>query len=100
MRRLLVLIYTVAEGKATSCDHALCSARFLPVTTAKPLRLTADRLLRRDAGVALDEFVLTRRGHEASWRQIAADLLLTTDGILDITPEAIRQWFGEADQAA
>lgn len=64
--------------------------------TAQPLRLTADRLLRRDAGMPLDEFVLSRRGRDASWRSIAADLAVTTDGVLDVTAEAIRQWFAEA----
>lgn len=66
----------------------------------QPLRTTADRLLRRDHGMSLDEFVLPRRGSGEGWRRIAVDLALATDGVLNVTGEAIRLWFGESEPTA
>ncbi len=35
-----------------------------------------------------------------SWRLIARQLHTDTDGLVDVTPEALRQWHGEMEGAA
>lgn len=65
-----------------------------------PLRETADRLLRRDAGVGLDEFVARSRSNGAGWAEVADELAAATSGVLVISYESLRQWFGPPARAA
>lgn len=71
---------------------------FRLVSTSQPIRRTtaqlrADRILAE----GLDAFVLSRREQALprSWRLISRDLLEATDGMVDVTGEALRLWYAE-----
>lgn len=68
-----------------------------PNTAAKAL---ADRLLQRDGHGGLDDFVITRRRAEQTWRAIARDLAEVSDGVLDYPPETLRRWYLSEPAAA
>lgn len=56
-----------------------------------PTRILADTLL-PDGGLA--KFIADRRP-DRSWRMVARDLLETTNGRVDVTPETVRRWSAE-----
>lgn len=60
-------------------------------------RLTATRLYHERTGCNLDRDVLTLRAHGWSWRRIASEVVATTGGLVQVSHEALRQWFGDDD---
>lgn len=63
--------------------------------TPSPSQRLAEVLL----GTDLAEWVAERRDPEVrrSWRVIANELRRITDGQVDVTGEAVRQWYGHVD---
>jgi hypothetical protein len=47
-------------------------------------------------GRPLDGYVAEKRKANQSWESIAADLYNDTDGVVNVTREALRQWYGVA----
>jgi hypothetical protein len=66
------------------------------MTSRPPTQRLADLLL----GQSLDDFVLSRRAEERSWRLIARDLYERTNGQVDVTHETLRSWYGDAKAVA
>lgn len=66
------------------------------VTQRPPTQKLADLLL----GQSLDDFVLSRRADDRSWRLIARDLYERTNGQVDITYETLRSWYKDAQTDA
>lgn len=60
-------------------------------------RATATRLYHDRTGADLDRTVLTLRARGWSWRRIANDVVATTGGLVRVSHEALRQWFGDDD---
>lgn len=60
-------------------------------------RAIATRLYHERTGCNLDRQVLTLRDRGWSWRRIAADLTATTGGLVRVSHEGLRQWFGHLD---
>lgn len=70
----------------------------MTTTSPTPLRQLADFLLREKGG--LEDFVQRRRADGRSWRVIARDLYLATEGQADVSNETLRGWFPELDETA
>jgi len=59
--------------------------------------LTPTQRLAEALGVDLADFIASRRPAR-SWRLIARDLRDATDGQVDVTPETLRNWYGQQAQ--
>lgn len=67
--------------------------KLLPMTH----RSTLYRLLEKQLGASLSDYVTSRRPAQ-SWRAIAAEL---SDAIgVEVTHESLRNWFAEAEESA
>ena len=57
-----------------------------------PTQHLASLKLGRDLG----EYVAEKRNTNQSWQSIADDLTIDTDGVVNVTREALRLWYGDA----
>jgi hypothetical protein len=57
-----------------------------------PTQHLASLKLGRDLG----EYVAEKRWAGATWSTIATELSIDTDGVVNISREALRQWYGDA----
>lgn len=74
------------------CQKCL-SVKLLPMTQ----RSTLYRLIEKQLGSSLEEYVTTRRPAQ-SWRAIATEL---SDQIgVEVTHESLRTWFADAEENA
>jgi hypothetical protein len=60
-------------------------------TTETPTQRLATILL----GRSVHDWIVAQREQGASWRKIADDLKIATDGQIDVTHEAVRGWADE-----
>lgn len=60
---------------------------------AVPETTPTQRLAATLLGQSLDEWIVARRQRGLSWGSIAADLAVTTNGIVDLNRETLRTWY-------
>lgn len=70
----------------------------VPPVPATPTMTPTQRLAEALLGQSLDQWVGARRARGLSWKSIAADLAVTTDGAVDVNRETLRVWFREPDE--
>lgn len=63
-------------------------------TRVTPMRRLAQAAASQSLGQSLEDYVNSRRSAGASWRVIAQEIRDKTAHQVDVTGEALRQWFG------
>lgn len=65
----------------------------VPAVPPHPAATPTQRLAETLLGQSLDEWIMARRARGLSWKSIAADLAVTTDGQVDLNRETLRVWY-------
>lgn len=68
-----------------------------PYRAAVPSATRTRTLVEALLGESLEEWVVARRRAGQSWRSIASELDVCTDGRAGINRETLRSWFAEVD---